>query len=72
MDLELMRKENVLVSITNVIKASIKIYIIFKIDINECVEMKTECEFCENVYGGYECTCPDGYELNEDEKTCRG
>lgn len=41
-------------------------------DINECDEMKTECEFCENLYGGYECTCPDGYELNDDEKTCRG
>lgn len=41
------------------------------IDIDECAEGKTECEYCQNTIGGFQCVCPDGYELNDDSKTCR-
>lgn len=41
------------------------------IDIDECAEGKTGCEFCQNTVGGFQCTCPDGFELSNDEKTCR-
>lgn len=39
-------------------------------DVNECEEQDHGCQFCQNVYQGYECTCPEGYELGEDDKTC--
>lgn len=42
------------------------------IDIDECAEQNTGCQYCENAYGGYECTCPEGFELGEDEKNCVG
>lgn len=42
------------------------------IDIDECTEQNTGCQYCENAYGGYECTCPEGFELGEDEKNCVG
>lgn len=40
-------------------------------DIDECALGNTGCEFCQNTVGSYECTCPDGYELSSDQKTCR-
>ncbi|GAB0100997.1 latent-transforming growth factor beta-binding protein 4 [Sergentomyia squamirostris] len=39
-------------------------------DIDECREQNTGCEHCKNVHGGFECFCPQGYELREDQKTC--
>ncbi|XP_050093907.1 fibrillin-1-like [Anopheles aquasalis] len=39
-------------------------------DINECEEQEHGCDYCENAYGGYQCTCPAGYELAEDDKHC--
>lgn len=41
------------------------------IDIDECAEGNTGCEYCQNTVGSFQCTCPDGFELNNDEKTCR-
>lgn len=41
------------------------------IDIDECQLGNTGCEYCQNSFGGFQCTCPDGFELNADEKTCR-
>lgn len=41
------------------------------IDIDECAIGNTGCEYCQNTVGGFQCTCPDGFELNNDEKTCR-
>ncbi|XP_038117535.1 multiple epidermal growth factor-like domains protein 6 isoform X3 [Culex quinquefasciatus] len=40
-------------------------------DIDECVEQDHGCDYCRNAYGGYECTCPAGYELADDDKTCQ-
>lgn len=41
------------------------------IDIDECALGNTGCEYCQNTVGSYECTCLDGYELSDDQKTCR-
>uniref|UniRef100_A0A182LZB6 Uncharacterized protein n=1 Tax=Anopheles culicifacies TaxID=139723 RepID=A0A182LZB6_9DIPT len=40
-------------------------------DINECEEADHGCDYCENKYGGYQCTCPDGFELADDGKHCQ-
>lgn len=43
------------------------------VDINECLEDKSVCQGgdCINTKGSYECTCPDGFQLN-DNKGCQG
>lgn len=41
------------------------------VDIDECKETDTGCEHCQNTIGSYHCTCPDGFELNSDQKTCK-
>lgn len=40
------------------------------VDIDECAEGTSGCEHCTNTEGSYECTCPGGYDLAEDEHTC--
>lgn len=40
------------------------------VDIDECAEGTSGCQMCVNTEGSYECTCPSGYDLAEDEKTC--
>ncbi|XP_061395029.1 fibrillin-1-like, partial [Musca vetustissima] len=40
------------------------------VDIDECAEGISGCQMCVNTEGSYECTCPPGYDLAEDEKTC--
>ncbi|XP_028901941.2 fibrillin-1 [Zeugodacus cucurbitae] len=40
------------------------------VDIDECAEGTSGCEHCINTEGSYECTCPGGYDLAEDERTC--
>ena len=41
------------------------------IDINECTEGTSGCtQNCANNDGGFTCSCNDGYELNQDGKTC--
>jgi hypothetical protein len=41
-------------------------------DINEC-EMENRCQHeCTNLPGSYRCTCPDGYRLSDNKRTCEG
>ncbi|XP_036337585.1 fibrillin-1-like [Rhagoletis pomonella] len=40
------------------------------VDIDECAEGTSGCEHCLNTEGSYECTCPGGYDLADDERTC--
>lgn len=42
-------------------------------DVNECVAAESPCSFdCRNTPGGYECVCPQGYQLDRDGKGCVG
>ncbi|XP_054732983.1 fibrillin-1 [Anastrepha obliqua] len=40
------------------------------VDIDECAEGTSGCEQCINTDGSFECTCPGGYDLADDERTC--
>ena len=42
-------------------------------DIDECLGSDHGCEdICVNAIGTYNCSCREGYELNDDGRTCRG
>ena len=42
-------------------------------DIDECDKENGGCDdICLNSEGSFECSCEDGYALNEDGKTCSG
>ncbi|KAJ8304383.1 hypothetical protein KUTeg_017966 [Tegillarca granosa] len=41
-------------------------------NVNECEDRQPPCEFtCQNLPGSYKCSCPVGYVLNMDGKSCR-
>ncbi|XP_055846374.1 fibrillin-2 isoform X2 [Episyrphus balteatus] len=40
------------------------------VDIDECAEGIAKCDNCRNNHGSYDCLCPTGYELSDDERTC--
>ena len=43
------------------------------IDTDECTDGTDNCTHgCVNTEGSYYCTCPGGYELKDDNKTCVG
>ena len=43
------------------------------IDINECTKGLHTCEHnCNNNVGSYTCSCDDGYDLDENGRTCTG
>lgn len=42
-------------------------------DLDECVMSPKPCNFiCKNTEGSYICSCPRGYVLQEDGRTCKG
>uniref|UniRef100_A0A672Z3Q8 Fibrillin-1 n=1 Tax=Sphaeramia orbicularis TaxID=375764 RepID=A0A672Z3Q8_9TELE len=42
------------------------------LDVDECIQAPKPCNFiCKNTEGGYLCSCPRGYILQEDGKSCR-
>lgn len=43
------------------------------LDVDECIQAPKPCNFiCKNTEGGYLCSCPRGYILQEDGKSCKG
>ena len=45
----------------------------FSSDIDECADGNGGCEQnCNNTMGSYICLCDEGYELNDDNHTCKG
>ena len=42
-------------------------------DVDECAEDPSLCrETCVNTRGSYSCTCPEGFDLDVDQISCRG
>ena len=42
-------------------------------DIDECHVNKGGCsDSCLNTHGSFECTCPHGFQVKADERTCVG
>ena len=45
----------------------------FFVDIDECAKDSSLCQFtCANTDGSYVCSCPVGYVLRSDKRTCTG
>lgn len=43
------------------------------LDLNECNQSPKPCNFiCKNTEGSYQCSCPKGYILQEDGRSCKG
>ena len=43
------------------------------IDVIDCVNGSNLCEqICNELVGGYSCSCEDGYELKNDNVSCEG
>ncbi len=51
----------------------ITLQIIISIDIDECITDNGGCnQTCINNNGSYTCLCHQGYEINDDVKSCQG
>ncbi|ESO90349.1 hypothetical protein LOTGIDRAFT_123418 [Lottia gigantea] len=46
-------------------------YLLFSSDIDECATNNGSCEYkCQNEPGSYNCSCPEGSELQENGLNC--
>ena len=41
-------------------------------DIDECQRMVRCQHECQNTPGSFRCTCPEGYRLSPNQRTCQG
>lgn len=43
------------------------------LDLNECTTGSHNCDHkCNNTFGGFECSCYDGFVLSSNQATCIG
>jgi len=43
------------------------------VDVNECETKAARCQHgCVNTVGSFQCTCPPGYRLSSNRRTCQG
>lgn len=55
------------------LKQAVNLPVALDTDLDECSQSPKPCNFiCKNTEGSYQCSCPRGYVLQEDGKTCRG
>ncbi|XP_036073377.1 fibrillin-1 isoform X2 [Oryzias melastigma] len=48
------------------------LFVIHPLDVDECIQAPKPCNFiCKNTEGSYLCSCPRGYILQENGKSCR-
>ena len=47
-------------------------FVLFSVDIDECLEDQMCHQHCENTLGSFRCTCDAGYQLHADDITCVG
>ena len=49
------------------------LYPFLSVEVNECLDNNGGCDdTCTNTDGSFECSCPPGFRLASDERTCNG
>lgn len=52
---------------------ALRYLVLLLLDLNECNESPKPCNFiCKNTEGSFQCSCPKGYILQEDGRSCKG
>lgn len=50
-----------------------RVAIFLSADIDECLQNNGGCDHtCTNTFGSFECSCDQGYDLDENGLTCQG
>lgn len=53
--------------------SALRYLVLLLLDLNECNESPKPCNFiCKNTEGSFQCSCPKGYILQEDGRSCKG
>ena len=48
-------------------------FLLCDVDIDECEVGTSNCtQICRNKDGGFSCSCEGGYEIDSDNRTCKG
>ena len=53
-------------------KTNLRLTVVTFVDKDECLDPKTCGQKCNNLPGGYQCSCLDGYLLGPDSSSCIG